>query len=60
MKNIAPLEVDEVIAGITLIVSFLLSQYEPSFSPIVTVAFVYVAICVFFRKYEYVQRKLKK
>lgn len=60
MKNIAPLELDEVIALATLVVSFLLSRYEPFFGPIVIIAFVYVVICLLFRKYEHVQRKLRK
>lgn len=55
--NILPLAVDELIAIVILIVSLLL-QNIPFMGTVAGVAFLYVFMCIFFRKYEAVQRKL--
>lgn len=60
MKSLLPVKIDEIIALITLLVGYLLSFHEPFFRDVANVAIIYIFICIVFRKYEYVQRKLKK
>lgn len=60
MKDLLPLQLDEILAGIVLILGYWLGSYEVFFSHIATIALLYLFVCIVFRKYEYVQRKLKK
>jgi hypothetical protein len=55
--KILPLGVDELIAVFALVIGLFL-QTIPFMSTVAGAAFLYILMCVFFRKYEAVQRKL--
>ena len=54
-----PLTIDELIAIGALLLSLAFWQY-PIFSTIGAIAVMYLLICIFFRKYEDAQRRLRK
>jgi len=54
-----PLAIDELLAVGALGIGLLFNRY-PLFSALATLAIIYLFICVVFRKYEDVQRRLHK
>jgi hypothetical protein len=56
LKNILPLGVDELIALIVLVITFLFPQ-EPFLVQVQGLTFIYLFMCIAFRKYEAIRQK---
>lgn len=56
LKSILPLGVDELIALIVLVITFLFPQ-EPFLVQVQGLVFIYLFMCIAFRKYEAIRQK---